>query len=191
MYVIWYGKCWSNVPAFDGELRGRICLIYIDDVIVLSPTEGQHLKDLCAVLGNLHSANITLNFKKCIFYQREFGFLGHIVSWGGVKVDSSPCPLCPTQFQVIFSPYNVFLVWWAGTTDLFLILQTWKPYWITWAVPKELWPTKAGPRRCSLSLPFGVHTDAIDIALGEVLAQVTEEGKRVIPYASRGLRGAE
>lgn len=50
-----------------GELRTKICFVYIDDIIVYSPSITQHFHDLQMVLGRLETAGLTINLKKSKF----------------------------------------------------------------------------------------------------------------------------
>lgn len=66
----------------------QFCFVYLDDVLVASETEEQHLKDLKTVFKRLEDYGVVLNVEKCIFGQSEVKFLGHMVSSTGL----SPLP---------------------------------------------------------------------------------------------------
>lgn len=44
-----------------GKLRGKICFVYIDDIIIYSPSVAQHFNDLQSVLLKLQEAGLTIN----------------------------------------------------------------------------------------------------------------------------------
>lgn len=72
-----------------GELRGRICFVYIDDIIIYSPSVTQRFKDLQTVFDRLHTAGLTINLKKSKFCLHELTFLGHVVNTKGISADPS------------------------------------------------------------------------------------------------------
>ena len=83
-----YGLC--NAPAMFqhlmqnclGELNLMHALIYLDDVIVYSKTEEEHLVHLCAVLELFMEHGLKL---KCNFFHTEISYLGHKVSTARMK----------------------------------------------------------------------------------------------------------
>ena len=69
----------------DGVLRGLPSVfVYLDDILVASPTPAQHLIDLRAVLERLSDAGLSLNRDKCVLGQSTVTFLGHSVSAAGI-----------------------------------------------------------------------------------------------------------
>lgn len=85
-----------------GEFLDQCCVAYLDDILVYSKTQEEHLKHLELVLEKLSQANLHVKLKKCEFFQPEVEFLGYIVKTGGFAmaqdkveaVTSWPVPTC-------------------------------------------------------------------------------------------------
>ena len=58
----------------------KICLCFIDDVIVYSKDFYQHIYDILVVLTALKKAGVKLSGKKCELFRAFVHFLGHIAS---------------------------------------------------------------------------------------------------------------
>lgn len=64
-----------NAPAkFHRELdiimsgvSWQICRVYLDDVIILSPSVGQHIRDVDDIVGFIKKAAVPLKLEKCAF----------------------------------------------------------------------------------------------------------------------------
>ncbi|KAA3469673.1 DNA/RNA polymerases superfamily protein [Gossypium australe] len=65
------------------------CLVFIDDILIYSRDENDHAKHLRTVLQILRDNQLYAKFSKSEFWLKEVGFLGHIVSGDGIRVDPS------------------------------------------------------------------------------------------------------
>ncbi|GFS58295.1 retrovirus-related Pol polyprotein from transposon opus [Trichonephila clavipes] len=68
---------------------GKFVSIYMDDVIISSPSFTQHVKHLKEVFRLLHEAGLTLNKDKCKFGCEELKYLGLIINKEGIKTDET------------------------------------------------------------------------------------------------------
>ena len=68
-------------------LHWKTLLLYLDDVIVVSPDFASHLKRLEDVFERLQDAGLKLKPTKCELLQDEVHYLGHVVSAEGVTTD--------------------------------------------------------------------------------------------------------
>ena len=57
------------------NLSWKVCLVYLDDIIILSKDFKEHLDNLRQVFTRLEQANLKMNPKKCILLQKEVSFL--------------------------------------------------------------------------------------------------------------------
>ena len=85
-----FGLC-NAPPTFQrlmqnclGELNLTYCLIYLDDVIIFSQTEEEHLERMCVVFDHLREHGLKLKPSKCDVFKAEINYLAHHVSKKGV-----------------------------------------------------------------------------------------------------------
>ncbi len=82
-------------PAVFQRMMNLVCkdylnkflLVYMDDLIIYSPTAEQHLQDLEQVFSRLDKAGLRLKIDKCQFFQTKLKYLGFIVSQEGISLD--------------------------------------------------------------------------------------------------------
>ena len=67
-----------------GELNLIYCLIYLDDLIVFSQMEEEHLHKLCVVFDWLREYNLKLKPSKCSLFKEKINYLAHQVSKQGI-----------------------------------------------------------------------------------------------------------
>ncbi|KAK1649153.1 hypothetical protein QYE76_066958 [Lolium multiflorum] len=87
----------TNAPAYFMNLMNKVFMeyldkfvvVFIDDILVYSKTEEEHEEHLRLVLGTLRKHRLYAKFSKCQFWLKEVGFLGHVLSAGGLSVDPS------------------------------------------------------------------------------------------------------
>ena len=72
-----------------------VCAIgYIDDIIVYSDTEADHLSHLRQLYEALQKAKLELHPGKCTFGAQEVKYLGHLVTCDGIRA-------CPSKVKAI------------------------------------------------------------------------------------------
>ncbi|KAK4407932.1 Retrovirus-related Pol polyprotein from transposon.6 [Sesamum angolense] len=84
-----------NAPAAFMDLMNRIfkqhldkfVVVFIDDILVYSPSEHEHEEHLRIVLQTLREKQLYAKFSKCGFWLKSVAFPGHIISEEGIIVD--------------------------------------------------------------------------------------------------------
>jgi len=91
--VMPFGLC--NAPATFQRLMekvlygllSKICLVYLDDIIIFGKNFNEMLNNLKMVFLRIRSVNLRINPEKCVLFEKHVKYLGHIVSSKGVTTD--------------------------------------------------------------------------------------------------------
>ena len=184
--------------------------VYIDDVLVFSPTLADHLLHLQRVFNRIREAGLKLKPTKCRFVATEVEYLGHVLTPEGLKTNPAtvsavkdfPTPknLKETrQFLGLSSFYRRFINGFVTIAHP-LHQMTRKGVHFRWnsecqqafETLKHLLtsaPVLAYPR---VEDPFVLETDASILGLGAILSQHQPDGTvHPVAYASRSLNQAE
>jgi hypothetical protein len=68
---------------------GRNVMTYVDDIIVKSTKQENHIANLQELFANFRKAGLKLNAKKCVFQVKKGKFLGCLVSTKGIEANPS------------------------------------------------------------------------------------------------------
>ncbi|GJU50413.1 putative reverse transcriptase domain-containing protein [Tanacetum coccineum] len=170
----------TNAPSVFMDLMNRVCrpyldkfvIVFIDDILIYSKTQEEHVEHLRLVLGLLKKEKLYAKFSKCEFWLREVQFLGHVING-------------------LTGYYRRFIVNFSKIAkSLTILTQNCKTF--NWGEEQELAFQTLKDRLCNAPVlalsdgpeDFVVYYDASRIGLGCVLMQ---RGK-VIAYASRQLK---
>ena len=211
-----FGLC-NAPPTFQrlmlnclGELNLTYCLIYLDDVIIFSKTEEEHLEWMHVVFDRFREHGLKLKPSKCEVFKTEINYLAHHVSKKGVLPSKknleaiARCPPLDTYTKVksfvgLIGHYRHFIKGFANivaplydltsgenkdkkSEHLDLPLEACEAFDCLKAACLQA-PILAFPY---FGKPFLLETDASGKGLGAVLSQKQSDGRyHPIAYASR------
>lgn len=190
-------------------IQNERCLVYMDDIIVYSPTIHEHISRLTEVFKRLRKANLKIQPDKCEFLRKEVAYLGHLITQEGVKpnpakiecIHNFPVPTTPKEiksFLGLAGYYRRFIPNFAKISKpLTRLLQK----DVLFNFDSECLSSFNDLRKALISDPiliypnfeeiFVLTTDASAFAIGAVLSQGPVGRDLPIAYASRTLCSAE
>ena len=126
----------SQAPAYfqlliDKVLMGcsNFAMGYLDDIIIFSKTEEEHLQHLQEIFSRLHNFGLKMKQEKCSFFKKHIQYLGHLVSERGFeplpeKLESIRKMLAPRtakevkQFLGLIGYYRKFVPYFVDISRL-------------------------------------------------------------------------
>ena len=186
---------------------GRNVQVYVDDMLVKSRREEDHLEDLRETFDTLHSYNMKLNLGKCAFGVTVGKFLGFMVSQRGIEanldkiratIEMTP-PRNVKEVQSLNGKVAALNRFMSRATDKCLpFFRTLKKSfeWIAECQQafEELKAYLFAPPLLSPSQPgeeIFLYLVVSPTAISAALIREEENVQKLVYYASRALRGAE
>ena len=164
-------------------------VVYLDDIVIYSRTLDEHVNHLSMMLSQLRKYTLYVKMEKCEFAQQEIKLLGHIVSKNQVQMDPKKVQAfvdwqAPRNvkdlrsFLGLANYYRKFIVGYSKRAATLTNLLKKDAKWI-WIVRykeafknlKEAITSEPILKLPDFELPFEVHTNVSDKAIGGVLVQ--------------------
>ena len=103
----------AQAPAYfqkliNDVLKGcNFAMGYLDDIIIYSRSENEHLEHLEEIFTRLKTAGLKLKLEKCCFFKKHIQYLGHLISADGIQplpeklesIAKMPAPRNPKEIK--------------------------------------------------------------------------------------------
>ena len=97
-FIYWFRKmpmglkispsCWQlAINTIMKPLIGKGVYVYLDDVIIYARDKEEHDRILWKIMELLKENDLQLSISKCMFYAKQFEYLGHIITKDGIKAN--------------------------------------------------------------------------------------------------------
>uniref|UniRef100_A0A3B3DGY8 Gypsy retrotransposon integrase-like protein 1 n=1 Tax=Oryzias melastigma TaxID=30732 RepID=A0A3B3DGY8_ORYME len=209
----------TNAPAIFqnmvndvlGDMVNKFVFVYLDDILIFSRSETEHIKHVRQVLQRLLQNKLFVKAEKCEFHTPTTSFLGLLVAKDKIMMDPKktdavlewPVPTSRKQLQRFLGFANFYRRFIKGYSQVAAPLHalTSSKCTFTWSAAATYAFTELKRRFTTapiLTMPdparqFIVEVDASEVGVGAVLSQRSETDHRVHPCAffSRRLSPAE
>jgi hypothetical protein len=128
----------TNAPAqfqayMNEALVGLVditCIVYLDNILIFSDTEEEHVVHVKEILQRLRKAKLYVKLSKCEWHTQSTEYLGYIFSPEGISIDQErvktisewPKPRIVRDIRVFISFMNYYWRFVAGFSNLALPL---------------------------------------------------------------------
>ena len=198
----------AQAPAYfqkliNDVLKGcNFAMGYLDDIIIYSRSEKEHLEHLEEIFIRLKAAGLKLKLEKCCFFKKHIQYLGHLISAEGIqplpeKLESIAKMLAPKnpkevkQFLGLVGYYRKFVPRFADISWVLTHL-TKKDVEFKWTpecencfqILKEFLPQAPILKYPDPQANYTLYTDASKYAYAGILTQDSNGMDHPITYVS-------
>ena len=182
---------------------------YLDDIIIFSKTEEEHLEHLETIFKRLREAGLKLKLQKCSFFKKHIQYLGHLISDEGIQplpeklesIAKMPIPKNAKQvkqFLGLVGYYRKFVPRFADISRI-LTKLTRKDQEFKWTpecdkcfhMLKDYLQEAPILRYLDPAASYTLYTDASKYAYAGVLTQRQDDTDHPVGYVSGLFRGSQ
>ena len=205
----------AQAPAYFQRLINEVltgldfAMGYLDDIIIFSKTEEEHLRHLEIIFERLREADLKLKLQKCSFFKKHIQYLRHFLSEEGIQplpeklesISKMPTPKNAKQvkqFLGLVGYYRKFVPRFADISRI-LTKLTRKNEEFKWTTEcekcfkllKEYLQEAPILRYPDPAASYTLYTDASKYAYAGVLTQTVEDTDHPVAYVSGLFRGSQ
>ena len=204
----------AQAPAYFQTLINKVldnidfAMGYLDDIIIFSRSEEEHLDHIEQVFQRLKEAGLKLSLEKCSFFKKHIQYLGHLLSEEGIQplpeklesISKMPTPKNQVvkQFLGLISYYRKFVPRFADISRV-LNKLTRKDEEFKWTpecdkcfnMLKDYLQEAPILRYPDPEARYVLYTDASKYAYAGILTQTVDGTDHPIAYVSGLFRGSQ